>query len=102
MQEFEFRNVEEFEKFFDKVTFTNPDMCEKAVKAIRKGLQDKVNTAHLYKIDISSTSTSLIISLPQSEWSKFLKQVIEIFHQNEKYDLALDTWKLNESLKNIN
>jgi len=102
VQEFEFSSREHFEReSADKDLFANVQMAEQGLVDIREAIEKGINTITLYKVILDNIDAILIVDLPRSEWQSFIDQSIEIFHNNEMYDDALDAWELKEELKKL-
>jgi len=100
METFQFNTYKEFnDKFSSPEFLSNPELAAKIREAIEKGMQKNTNSVDIFKVAIDDIGIELDISIGKKEWPGALQRSIDIFHKNEQFDEALDTWELLEVAK---
>ena len=83
-----------FKKHNEKVTDTIVNEIEQAV------IKNK-RTAKLFNVSFDDSDVAFEISLGSHQWVQALESCLDHYHELQRHDDCIDTWKLIEAIKVI-
>lgn len=96
MKKIHFKSTDEFEVLFKKKTTAVTDAI---VEGIEQAVADRKKSADLFQISFDGVEMLYEIALPQNQWEHALQSCLDHYHDQNKTDECIDTWKLLEAVK---
>ena len=96
MKKLHFTSSEQFEVLFKKKT---TEVTDAIVEGIEKAVAGRKKSADLFEITFDGIEMMYEIALPQAEWENALQSCLDYYHDLNKTDECIDTWKLLEIVK---